>query len=107
MTFLLFFSHKSYTNFLPHFFIYFFINFYIKLCMIFLKGAWGIYSKNEGMGEASIGVPWYTSASRPFRGTTSIGIPWYTNASSILIHFVIALSAFFFVCLFLFYLFLD
>ena len=105
MTFLLFFSHKSYTNFLPHFFIYFFINFYIKLYMIFPKGTVGVFIAKMKEWEASFGVPRYTSASRPFKGMTSIGVPWYTNASSILIRFVSASSAFFFffwwLCLFL------
>ena len=98
MTFLLFFSHKSYTSFLPHFFIYFFINFYVKLYMIFPKGTVGVFIAKMKEWEASFGVPWYTSASRPFKGMTSIGVPWYTNASSILTRFVSTSSAFFFVC---------
>ena len=95
MTFLLFFSHKSYTNFLPHFFIYFFINFYIKIYIIFPKGTVGVFIAKMKEWEASFGVPWYTRASHPFKGTTSIGVPRYTNASSILIRFVSASSAFF------------
>ena len=103
MTFLLFSPHKSYTNFLPHFFIYFFINFYTKLYMIFPKGTMGVFIAKMKEWEASFGVPWYTSASRPFKGTTSIGVPWYTNASSILICFVSASSAFFFFCVCVFF----
>ena len=102
MTFLLFFSHKSYTNFLPHFFIYFFINFYIKLYMIFPKGTVGVFIAKMKEWEASFGVPRYTSASRPFKGMTSIGVPWYTNASSFSPALLAPRQHFFFcVCLFL------
>ena len=66
--------------------------------MIFPKGIVGVFIAKMKEWEASFGVPWYTSASRPFKGMTSIGVPWYTNASSILTRFVSTSSAFFFVC---------
>ena len=86
--FFFYFLHKSYINFLPLFLI--------SPLMIFprVRGE-GSLQQNMKEQEANIGVPWYTSASHPFKGVASIGVAWYTNANSILIRCVSALLAFF------------